>query len=289
MAPNGVEIERLVENLKNFDGMLPIGFEVCVRSIDKDNPIKKQLLPVPYLQKIRTHAARTAVYLEWLLDDRQFSDRDGEYLSKLDSAVRHIPYPIWFSEPFEFWFDYDRHINFIWTKPPRFGASFYRKYQSSKFMAFPCSKEWENFSDAFLAYRNLRTLGRHSKRHYVSLDLVGAFVENPTWLRVVATGSSIALVIFALILGGSYLLQTLDARECRRHFMDMIGQERGKLDELIKREGRSTAEQEAIIEKTNKIIVAGMAFCPPPNSNFELRVRGPFETDFSIRMGHGNP
>jgi hypothetical protein len=289
MAPNRIEIERLIENLKNFDGTSPLGFEVCARSIDKDNPMKEQLLPVPYLQKIRTHAARTAVYLEWLLDDRQFSDRDGEYLSKLDSAVRHIPSPIWFSEPLDFWFDYERHINFIWTKPPRFGAAFYRRYQSSKFMAFPCSKEWEDFSYAFLAYRNLRTLGRHFKRHYVSLDLVGAFVENPTWLRVKATGSSVALLIFALSLGGCFLLQTLDARECRRHFMDMIGRKLDTLDELIKREGHITAEQDAIIEKANKMIVAGMAFCPPPLSNFELRVRGPVNTDFSIRNGYGNP
>jgi hypothetical protein len=289
MAPNEIQIERLIENLKNFDGMSPLGFEVCARSRGKDNPLSVQILPIQYLQRIRKHAARTAVYLQWLIDDRQFSDRDREYLTNLDNAVRYIPLDKGFPGPFEFWFDFEHQVDVFWTKPPRPGAALYRQYQTGKYMKFLYSKEWEVFSKAFWAYRNLSMLSSHFRQHFVSLDLVGAYVENPTWLRVMATGSASALVIFSLILGGAYLLQTLDAQECRRHFRGMIERQQHTLTEIIRGEGRVTAEQGVIIDKTTKLIIAGMAFCPPPISNFELRVRGPSETDFSIRMGHGNP
>ena len=289
MAPNEIQIEKLIENLKNFDGTSPLAFEVCTRSRRKENPLSLQILPIQYLQRIRKHAAQTAVYLQWLLDDRQFSDRDREYLTKLDNAVRYIPLDRGFPRPFEFWFDFEHQVGVFWTKPPRSGAALYRQYQTGKYMNFLFSKEWDVFYEAFWAYRNLRMLSPHFRQHFVSLDLVGAYVENPTWLRVMATGSACALVIFALTLGGVYLLQTLDAQECRRHFRGMIERERDTLTEIIRGEGRVTAEQSAIIEKTTKLITAGIAFCPPPISNFELRLRGPFETDFSIRMGHGNP
>jgi hypothetical protein len=121
--------------------------------------------------------------------------------------------------------------------------------------------------------------------YQVEFRFAGSFRINPQLVRVLATGSAVALTCIATTFGAVQVTKIFTASDCRAHYGLLLEHQTDVFVEQAKREGRWTKELEASHESALRAIMVASAGCSETLDHIGLRLEYKPSPQFEVSIG----
>jgi hypothetical protein len=119
----------------------------------------------------------------------------------------------------------------------------------------------------------------------VALKFFGAYSQNPSVTRIVATGGAIGIVVLSLVFGTVQVMKEGSAPDCRAHYADLVQKQTEVFERSARHQGKWTPELRASHEAALKAINAASATCGSMLNYANVRINYAPEKYATARFG----